>query len=96
MHGRASVVGVGARKAELVHHPVRLGAFPGAACVVNEGLLEADAATGGAYGPVDAGGLPESGSGDPVRPDAVPVLPTSQAKEVPFLLSGRAHDFCEV
>jgi hypothetical protein len=73
-----------------VHHPVGLGALAGAAAVVHEGLLEPDGlagAGGGVDGAVDAGRLPEPGAGDPVGPDAVPVLPPSQAEEVPFLLS---------
>jgi len=89
--------GGGRREAELVHHPVGLGALAGAAAVVHEGLLEPDGlagvCSGGTSGSgrvdraVDAGGLPEAGAGDPVGPDAVPVLPSSQTEEVPFLLS---------
>ena len=85
-------------ESELVHHPVSLCAPAGAAAVVHEGFLEPDGLTGVCGGgttsgggrvdrPVDAGGLPEAGAGDPVGPDAVPVLPSSQAEEVPFLLS---------
>ena len=88
LHARG---GVGRREAELVHHPVGLGALAGAAAVVHEGLLEPDGLAGVCSGrvdrAVDAGGLPEAGAGDPVGPDAVPVLPSSQAEEVPFLLS---------
>jgi len=90
LHARGGIGGGGRREAELVHHPVGLGALAGAAAVVHEGLLEADGLAGvggGVDGAVDAGGLPEPGAGDPVGPDAVPVLPPSQAEEVPFLLS---------
>ena len=91
MHARGGIGGGGRREAELVHHPVGLGALAGAAAVVHEGLLEADGLArvigGRVDGAVDAGGLPEPGAGDPVGPDAVPVLPPSQAEEVPFLLS---------
>jgi len=95
LHARGGVGG-GRREAELVHHPVGLGALAGAAAVVHEGLLEPDGLAGVCSGgtssdrvdrAVDAGGLPEAGAGDPVGPDAVPVLPSSQAEEVPFLLS---------
>jgi hypothetical protein len=85
--------GGGRREAELVHHPVGLGALAGAAAVVHEGLLEPDGhgldgVRGGRVDmPVDAGGLPEAGAGDPVGPDAVPVLPSSQAEEVPLLFA---------
>jgi hypothetical protein len=94
------VGGVGARRqAELVHHPLRLGALAGAAAVEDERLLEADgvagaAGRGGVDGPVDARGLPESGAGDPVGPDAVPVLPPPQAEEVPLLLSRDGARLC--
>ena len=97
--------GVGAfgarREAELVHHPLRLGALAGAAAVEDEGLLEADGVAGatsggGVYRPVDAGGLPEAGAGDPVGPDAVPVLPPSQAEEVPFLIPGNRARLCVI
>ena len=94
--------GVGAfgarREAELVHHPLRLGALAGAAAVEDEGLLEADGVAGatsggGVYRPVDAGGLPEAGAGDAVGPDAVPVLAATQAEEVPvFFVSCTLHD----
>jgi hypothetical protein len=79
----------GRREAELVHHPVGLGALAGAAAVVHEGLLEPDglAGRGRVDRAVDASGLPEAGAGDPVGPDAVPVLPSSEAEEVPLLLS---------
>lgn len=80
-----------------MHHPVGLGALAGAAAVVDEGLLEANALTGasacgrgggggGVYGLVDAGGLPKTRAGDAVGPDAVPVLPPAQAKEIPLVL----------
>lgn len=96
LHAETGVAGVLGRKAELVHHPFGLGALACASFVVDEGLLEADAVAGiGTDRPVDTGGLPESGSGDPVRPYAVPVLPTPQAKEVPFLLSSR-YDLCKL
>jgi hypothetical protein len=79
---------VGARReAEFVHHPLRFGALAGAAAVIDEGFLEADAHAADIDWPVDACGLPETGAGDPVRPDAVPVLPTPKAEEVPFLVA---------
>ena len=84
-------------KAELMHHPVGLGSFSGASSVVNQRLLKADAGGGvascGVYRPVDAGRLPKTRPGHPIRPDAVPVLPPPEAKEVPLLLSG-GDDFC--
>ena len=79
---------------ELVHHPLRFGALAGAAAIIDEGFLEADAAAAGVYRPVDAGGLPETGAGDPVRTDAVPVLPTPQAEEVPFLVATNRVRLC--
>jgi len=84
-----------------VHHPLRLGALAGTAAVEDERLLEADgvagaARGGGVDGAVDAGGLPEAGAGDPVGPDAVPVLPPPQAEEVPLLLSQDRARFCKV
>jgi hypothetical protein len=86
--------------AELVHHPLRLGAPASAAAVEHERLLQPDAVVagatagggggggGGVYRAVDAGGLPEAGSSDSVGPDAVPVFPSPQAEEVPFLVHG--------
>jgi hypothetical protein len=82
-----------------VHHPLRLGALPGAAAVEHERLLQPDAATGGGggvYRAVDAGGLPEAGAGDPVGSDAVPVLPPTQAEEVPFLVHGNRARLCVI
>lgn len=77
-------------KAEFVHHPVGLRALPGAAPVVDQGLLQADAVTAAAasriYGSVDAGCLPEAGPSDPVGSYAVPVLPPPHAEEVPLLV----------
>jgi len=75
-------------ESELVHHPVSLCAPAGAATVVDEGLLETDALAGTImYGLVDAGGLPEARASDAVGPDAVPVLPATQAEEVAVLVS---------
>jgi len=76
-------------EAELVHHPVGLGAPTGAAAVVDEGLLEPKALAAGAavYGLVDAGGLPEAGAGDAVGPDAVPVLRPRRQKKYQSSLS---------
>ena len=76
-------------ESELVHHPVSLCAPAGAAAVVvDEGLLETDALAGTImYGLVDAGGLPETRASDAVGPDAVPVLPATQAEEVAVLVS---------
>lgn len=93
------VVGGRRREAELVHHPVGLGALAGAAAVVDERLLEADAVAAAAAGgradwAVDSGGLPEAGAGDPVGSDAVPVLPPSKAEEVPFLLAAHRARLC--
>ena len=82
------------REAELVHHPLRFGALAGAATVIDEGFLEPDAATAGVYRPVDAGGLPETSTGDPVRTDTVPVLPSPQAEEVPFLVATNRVCLC--
>jgi hypothetical protein len=82
--------GGGRREAELVHHPVSLGALAGASAVVYQGLLEPDGLAGVGRRvdrPIDARRLPEPGASDPVGPDAVPVLPSSQAEEVPFFLS---------
>jgi len=75
-------------ESELVHHPVSLCAPAGAAAVVDEGLLETDALAGTImYGLVDAGDLPETRASDAVGPDAVPVLPATQAEEVAVLVS---------
>lgn len=77
-----------------MHHPRRLGAFPGAASVVDQGLLQADAVAGGIYRLVDASRLPEAGAGHPVGPYAVPVLSSPQAKEETLLLPG-SDGFCK-
>ena len=82
------------RETEFVHHPLRFGALAGAAAVIDEGFLEADADAVGIYWPVDACGLPETGAGDPVRADAVPVLPSPQAEEVPFLVASNRVRLC--
>lgn len=90
LHAWGGVGGDGRREAKLVHHPVSLGALAGASAVVHERLLEAYRLAGVVCRvdrPVDARRLPEPGAGDPVGPDAVPVLPSSQAEKVPFLLS---------
>ncbi|KAG6492735.1 hypothetical protein ZIOFF_047700 [Zingiber officinale] len=49
---------------------------------------------GGLDGAIDACGFPEATAGDPVRSDAVPVLPPSPAEEVPLLLPRRDHELC--
>jgi hypothetical protein len=92
LHARGGVGGGGGRReAELVHHPVSLGALAGASAVEYQGLLEPYGLIAGVGRrvdrPIDARRLPEPGASDPVGPDAVPVLPSSQAEEVPFFLS---------
>jgi hypothetical protein len=91
LHARGSVGGGHGRgEAELVHHPVSLGALAGASAVVHEGLLEPDGLAGVGCRvdrPIDARRLPEPGPSDTVGSDAVPVLPSSHAEEVPFLLA---------
>lgn len=91
----------GCGEAELVHHPVGFGAFSSRANVVDERLLEADALMiigsssrgGGIDGSVNPRGLPETGACHPVRPYAVPVLPSPHAEEVPFFLPHCAYLF---
>jgi len=79
-------------ESELVHHPVSLGSPAGTAAVVDERLLEPDAFTSTiVYWLVDAGGLPEARASDAVGPDAVPVLPATQAEEVAVLVSCALH-----
>ena len=101
LHARGGVGGGDRRReAELVHHPVGLGALAGAAAVVDERLLQPDRLAGvavdggGVDRPVDPRRLPEPGSRHPVGPDAVPVLPPSQAEEVPLLLSTYRARIC--
>lgn len=85
----------GGGEAELVHHPVGLGALAGAAAVVDEGLLQANAfAVGGVDGPVDARCFPESRPRHSIRPHAVLVFSSSSAEEVPFFLPCAALPFC--
>ena len=107
LHARGGVGGRGGgdrREAELMHHPVGLGALAGTATVVDERLLQPDghAGTRGTAGgsgvdwPVDAGGLPEAGAGDPVWPDAVPVLPPPEAEEVPLFLPTNRARLCVI
>lgn len=81
---------VGGGEAELVHHPVGLGALAGAAAVVHQRLLQPDALTRRRRrrvdGAVDPRRFPETGARHPIRPHAVLVLPPSPAEEVPFFL----------
>ena len=72
-----------------MHHPVSFGAFPGAATIVNQRLLEANAAVRlfrRVNWLVDARRLPKPGSRHPIWPHAVPVFPSSNAKEVPLFV----------
>lgn len=77
-----------------MHHPVGLGALAGAAAVVDEGLLEANAfAGGGVDGPVDARRLPEPRPRHSIGAHAVLVFPPSSAEEVPLFLPCAALAF---
>lgn len=74
-----------------MHHPIGFGSFSGTSPVVNQGFLEADAVVGFAAGGINRlvypGCLPKPGSGNPVRSHTVPVLPPSDAEEIPFLVT---------
>ena len=91
--GGAGVVITGG-KAKLVHHPIGFGAFSCTSAIVNKCFLESNAVTAfsseGIYRLVNASCFPKSRPCHPIRSYAIPILSSSFAKEVSFIISHTA------
>lgn len=83
-----AALGILLGQAVLVHDPAGPDALRSLAGVENEGLLQANRAEVLCpYHPIGSRCLPIAGSGDAVRPIAVPILAVSRDIEEPFLFT---------
>lgn len=76
------------RETKLMHHPLGFGAFSSTTTIVYERFLETNAnrSISRVNGTIDACSFPETRTSHSVWSYAIPILPSSSAKKIPFLV----------